>query len=83
MQNSVTFLKTNMQASLVVWWFRICLPVQWIWVLSLVREDPRFCGAAEPVHPTAEPVLQSLCSARGDAIALRESPCTAVRTQCS
>ena len=76
-------LKTNVQASLVASRLRVRLPVRGIWVLSLVREDPGFWGAAEPVHPTAEPVLQSPCSARGEAVAPRESPRTAVRTQCS
>ena len=36
------------RASLVVQWLRICLPVQGIWVPSLVREDLTCRGATKP-----------------------------------
>ena len=36
---------------LVVQWLRICLPMQGIWVQSLVQEDPTCCGATKPVGP--------------------------------
>ena len=37
--------------SLVVQWFRICLPVQGTWVQSLVWEDPTCCRATKSVNP--------------------------------
>ena len=37
-------------ASLVVQWLRICLPLQGTQVQSLIGEEPRRCGTAEPVH---------------------------------
>ena len=36
---------------LVVQWLRICLPMQGIWVQSLVQEDPTCHGATKPVGP--------------------------------
>ena len=38
-----------MQASLVVQWLRIHLPMQGTWVRALVREDPTRRGATKPV----------------------------------
>ena len=41
--------KTNVWASLVVQWLRICLPMQGSWVQPLVWEDPICHGATKPV----------------------------------
>ena len=38
------------QASWVVQWLRIHLPMQGTWVQSLVQEDPTYHGAVKPVH---------------------------------
>ena len=43
-------LKLTCRASLVVQWLRIHLPMQGIWVRSLVREDPTCRGATKPMH---------------------------------
>ena len=37
------------ETSLVVQWLRIWLPLQEIWVRSLVGEDPTCCGATKPI----------------------------------
>ena len=42
-------LKLNPQASLVVRWLRICLPMQGMRVRALVWEDPTCRRAAGPV----------------------------------
>ena len=46
-----TFLgiKSEMRASLVAQWLRICLPMQGTRVRALVWEDPTCCGATRPV----------------------------------
>ena len=41
--------KTNGQASLVVQWLRICLPMQGTQVQSLIQEDPTCCRTTKPV----------------------------------
>ena len=46
-------------ASLVAQWWSICRPVQETWVLSLIQEDPMFCGSAN--RPRVPQPL-SLCS---------------------
>ena len=38
------------EASLVVWWLRIHLPMYGTWVRSLVREDSTCYRATKPVH---------------------------------
>ena len=40
---------TNIGASLVVQWLRICLPMQGTWVRALVWEEPTCRGATGPV----------------------------------
>ena len=40
----------NYRASLVVLCLRICLPMQGIWVQSLVQEDPTRGGASKSLH---------------------------------
>ena len=47
---SIKYLGT----SLVTQWLRICLPMEWTWVQSLVREDFTCCRAAKPMHTTTE-----------------------------
>ena len=42
--------KVDKEASLVVQWLRIRLPIQGTWVRALVQEDPTCCGATKPVH---------------------------------
>ena len=44
--------------SLVVQYIRICLPVQGIWVQSLVQEDPMCCRATKPKHHNYWAVLE-------------------------
>ena len=63
------------RTSLVVQWLRICLPVQRMWVPSLVQEDPRCRARAQsPCPETREwPPLA----------AAGESPGVAAKTQCS
>ena len=46
-------------ASLVAHWWTICLPIRETWVLSLIQEDPMFCGSANQPHV---PQLLGLCS---------------------
>ena len=41
--------KTNIRASLVAQWLRVCLPVQGTRVQALVWEDPTCSGATRPV----------------------------------
>ena len=43
-------VKKEAWASLVAQWLRICLPVQGIRDLALVREDPTCRGATKPVR---------------------------------
>ena len=43
------FKKQRLEASLVVQWLRIHLPMQGTWVRALVREDPTCHGATKPV----------------------------------
>ena len=45
----LVFQKTLNGASLVVQWLRIHLPIQGIWVWSVVQEDTTCCGATKPV----------------------------------
>ena len=91
---TVTLLFTTMCAweclavtSLVVQWLRTCRPVQGTRVQSLVWEDSTCHKATKPTHHRAC-LTQSLCSATGEATAMRspcaitrESPRTAVKTQ--
>ena len=42
--------KNNSRASLVAQWLRVCLPMQGMWVRSLVWEDPTSRGVAGPVR---------------------------------
>ena len=58
--------KAQWGTSLVVQWYRICLPMQGTWVQSLVRGDPTCHGVTKPVPfdywaNTLEPAL---CSKR-------------------
>ena len=41
--------KDTIEASLVVQWLRVCLPVQGTWVRPLVWEDPTCLRATGPV----------------------------------
>ena len=63
----LTHLKCTIQASLLVQWLRIHQKMQGTWVLSLVREDPTCCRAAEPMgHTTEAPALERvLCNRKG------------------
>ena len=72
---SVFVKETGPRTSLVVQWLRICLPVQRMWVPSLVQEDPRCRARAQsPCPETREwPPLA----------AAGESPGVAAKTQCS
>ena len=63
---------------LVVPRLRICLPMQETRVQSLVRENPTWCGAAEPVHWNS----WSPCSTTREATTMRSLP-TAPREQSS
>ena len=40
----------KIRASLVVWWLRICLPMQGTRVRAPVWEDPTCCGVAKPIR---------------------------------
>ena len=42
--------QAKVRTSLVAQWLRIRLPMQGIWVRSLVWEDPTCCRAGKPVH---------------------------------
>ena len=46
---TVKIRKTNLVTSLVVYWIRICLPMQGAQVPSLVWEDSMCRGATKPV----------------------------------
>ena len=81
-------LKKWVWASLVAQWIRIHLPMQGIWVRSLVREDSTCHGATKPVrHDYWAHVLQpltpthprTLCSTTRGASALR-SPHTTTKS---
>ena len=63
--------------SLVVQWLRTCWPVQGTQVQSLVWEDSTCHKATKPTHHRAR-MTQSLCSATGEATAMR-SPCATTR----
>ena len=56
-------LEWNPGGSLVVQWLRIHLPMQEIWISSLIQEDSTCLRAAEPGATPTEPVLWSPCSA--------------------
>ena len=43
------FKSNRRRTSLVEQWLRTCLPMQGIWVQSLVQEDPTCCGATKPM----------------------------------
>ena len=76
-------LKLQVQASLVIQWLRICLPMQGTQVQSLIQEDPTCHRAAKPVHQNycaLEP--QSPCSVTREATTMR-SLLVAMKTQCS
>ena len=64
-------------SSLVVQWLRICLPMQWTRVWSLVQKDPSCCGATKPASHSY------LCSTAREATAMRGSYATAKRSPCS
>ena len=49
-ENKSTNLKMYMQASLMVQWLRICLPMQGTCVRALVGEDPTCRGATKPMR---------------------------------
>ena len=49
-KHSVKKKKKSLRASLVAQWWRIHLPMQEMWVWSLVQEDPTCHGATKPVH---------------------------------
>ena len=84
-------------ASLVVWWLRLCLPMQETQVQSLLQEDPTELEATESLHhkllkPTSlEPVLhkrsygdeQPSTREQSPLSKSRESPLISVKTQCS
>ena len=42
-------IKTTVRASLVAQWLGIRLPMQGTWVRALLREDPTYCGATNPM----------------------------------
>ena len=70
------------QASLVVQWIGIHLPVQESRVRSLVQEDLTSHRATKPeCHNYWSPHTESLCSAARDATAMR-NPSTARKAQC-
>ena len=60
-------LEWNPGGSLVVQWLRIHLPMQEIWISSLIQEDSTCLRAAEPGATPTEPVLWSPCSAAREA----------------
>ena len=67
----------------MVQWLRICLPVQGLWVESLVQKISHAAELLSPCATATEPALQSLrayssCSATGVATAVR-SLCTTTR----
>ena len=74
-----------MRASLVAWWIKIYLPMQVMWVQSLVRklryhmqQGNEVCDLQVLSWSTLEPVI---CDKRIVCAATRETPpCTAVRT---
>ena len=41
---------SSSRISLVIQWLRIYLPMQGVWVLSLVCEDPTCCRATKPMY---------------------------------
>ena len=43
-------IKTELWASLMVQWLRICLAMQGTWVKSLAQEDPTRLGASKPAR---------------------------------
>ena len=85
--------------SLVVQWLRLHLPVQGIWVQSLVWEDPTCLRATKPMYhnyqaSALEPVLCNKRSHRSKKpshhnkeclplTAAGQGPCRAMKTQCS
>ena len=70
---------SQLGTSLVVQWLRI--PLQGIWVQSLVLEDPTWHGATKPMcHNYWSPRASSPRSATREAIAMR-SPHTATREE--
>ena len=62
-------------------WMRICLPMQRKQVRWLFQEDSTFCRAAKPVCHKLQ-ILHVLCNEK-TLTATRESPWTAMKTQCS
>ena len=52
----LVFQKKSKKTSLVVQWFRICLPRQATWVRSLVWENPTCHGATKCVHCNTEAI---------------------------
>ena len=87
------------ETSLVAQWIRVCLPTQGTWVQSLAREDPTCLGVTNPmchnywawVPRACVYNKRSLCNEKpvhhneeeSHLAATRESPCTAVKTQCN
>ena len=50
-KENINIIKTQKQGtSLVVWWLTIRLPMQGVWVQSLVQKDPICHRATKPVH---------------------------------
>ena len=81
----VLLLKRELsRTSLVVQWIKIHLPIQGTWVGSLVQEDPTCHGATKPwTAPTKAHLLQSRCSARREATAMRSPSTSRKGSPCS
>ena len=90
---SIKKKKGNRRTSLLAQWLRICLPMQGIWVRSLVWENPTCQGATKPVHHNFWARMPRACALQQEAITkrslstatrltpTRESPHTARKTQ--
>ena len=52
------------RASLVIQWFRICLPMQGTWVQFLVREDPSCCVATRALEQQLQNLHTTTTEAR-------------------
>ena len=82
-------VKMRSWVSLLVQWWRMCLPMQGTWVRSLVQEDATFQGKTKPVH--LEPVLHNKRNHCNEKLvhliyrvdATREILQAATKTQCS
>ena len=63
--------KGNRRTSLLAQWLRICLPMQGIWVLSLVWQNPTCQGATKPVHHNFWACIPRACALQQEAIKIR------------